>query len=64
MKAVNQSLEPHEQICKIVVTRDTWSIDNGLMTPTMKVKRNEVESRYGQLITQHAENRDKIGWQA
>jgi long-chain acyl-CoA synthetase len=64
MGIVNEKLEAHEQIAKCLIVSDLWTIENGLMTPTMKVKRNEVESRYGELITQHAENRDKIGWQA
>lgn len=64
MKAVNQSLEPHEQICKIVVTRDTWSIDNGLMTPTMKVRRNEIEKRYGELLAGlEADRKTQVYWE-
>ncbi len=40
---LNPSLEEYEQLEKAVVLRTGWSIENGLMTPTMKVKRNEVE---------------------
>lgn len=57
MDAVNSTLEAHEKIAKIVVVNDEWTIDNGLMTPTMKVKRNDVESRYEALIQQAAEDR-------
>ena len=63
MDAVNATLESHEQIAKILVVRDLWTIDNGLMTPTMKVKRNEVEARYKALLGQHAESREKLAWE-
>ena len=43
IEQVNPSLESFEQMKKVVVMRDAWTIENGLMTPTMKVKRNEVE---------------------
>jgi long-chain acyl-CoA synthetase len=45
------------------VLKETWSIDNGMMTPTMKVKRNEVEKRFLPLIEKHSKNRDKVGWE-
>lgn len=62
MDAVNTHLEPHEEIAKIVVVPETWTIDNGMMTPTMKVKRNEVEKRYLALLEQNAPGRDKVVW--
>ena len=64
MDAVNESLEDHEKVAKILVTRDTWTIDNGLMTPTMKVRRNEIEKRYGNWIQAMDQKRDvKLGWE-
>ena len=62
MDIVNATLEPHEEIAKILVVPETWTIDNGFMTPTMKVKRNEVEKRYADVINKEAENRNKIAW--
>jgi long-chain acyl-CoA synthetase len=64
MEEVNTTLEAHEAISKLIVTKDTWSIDNGLMTPTMKVRRNEVEKQFGDLIQASDKKRDlKIVWQ-
>jgi long-subunit acyl-CoA synthetase (AMP-forming) len=63
MEAVNATLEPHEAIGKIVVVKDTWTIDNHLMTPTMKVKRNEIEKRYGALIRAEGETRNAVSWE-
>ena len=43
IKAMNPSLEKHEKIEKVVIMKEDWSVDNGLSTPTMKVKRNSIE---------------------
>lgn len=64
MEAVNATLEPHEAIGKIVLVKDAWSIDNGLMTPTMKVKRPQVEQKYCDLIRKEGESRGKVSWEA
>jgi len=43
---VNASLDPHEQLDCLVVVTDPWTVDNGFITPTFKVKRNRVEEVY------------------
>ncbi len=64
MEAVNATLEPHEQIAKILIAKDAWTIDNGIMTPTMKVKRNEVEKRYMPLLQRHdGDYKTKVIWE-
>jgi long-chain acyl-CoA synthetase len=40
---VNPILEPFERIEKAVILKSEWTIENGLLTPSLKVKRNEVE---------------------
>ncbi|WP_043768628.1 AMP-binding protein [Algiphilus aromaticivorans] len=65
MQAVNAELEAHEAIAKLVIVDDEWSIDNGLMTPTMKVKRSQIEDRYADLIETAAADRGrKVVWEA
>ncbi len=43
IRDINPTLEHYEELKKAVVMKDAWTIENGLLTPTMKVKRNEVE---------------------
>lgn len=43
---LNPSLQSYERIEKVVILPEPWTVENGLMTPTMKVKRNELEKRY------------------
>jgi long-chain acyl-CoA synthetase len=46
LSAVNATLDPHEQLDCLVVVREAWSIENDLVTPTLKVKRNRIEAVY------------------
>ena len=45
LQETNEELENYEKLMKIVVMKDDWTIENGLLTPTLKVKRNEVEKQ-------------------
>ena len=46
LKAVNATLDPHEQMDCIVVMTEAWTVDNDLITPTFKVKRNRIEDAF------------------
>ena len=43
LSEINPTLESYETLEKAVVMKSDWTIENGLMTPSMKIKRNEVE---------------------
>lgn len=45
-KTVNATLDPHEQLQCIVVVTTAWTVDNDMITPTFKVKRNRIEDVY------------------
>lgn len=40
---INPDLESYEQLATAVIMKDDWTIENGLLTPSLKIKRNEVE---------------------
>ena len=52
LREVNGMLESHERLSTIYVVEDPWTIENGLLTPTMKIKRDQLEARYDELIRQ------------
>ena len=61
LKDVNAHLESHERMSHVVVVNDEWTTENGLLTPTLKVKRDVLEDRYRDLISRSADS--KIAWE-
>lgn len=43
---LNQKLGNWEQVKRIELTPEIWSVDNGMLTPTMKLKRKVIKERY------------------
>lgn len=41
---VNAGVAPHERLRMLVVSREPWTVENGLLTPTMKLKRARIEA--------------------
>lgn len=50
LEKTNGRLESHEKISHVIVAKDQWAIENGLLTPTLKIKRNLLEKKYAELI--------------
>ncbi len=50
LATVNAMLESHERLAHLFVVAEEWSIDNGLLTPTMKIKRDKLEQKYAEPI--------------
>jgi len=46
MQVINPKLDKHEKLHNIVVVAEDWTIENKLLTPTMKIKRNAIEKIY------------------
>ena len=45
-----KSFPGYAQVRKVTVAKEKWTIDNGLMTPTLKLKRNLIFDRYALAI--------------
>ncbi len=52
VKRVNAQLSPIERIRRTVVLEEPFTVENGLMTPTMKVKRRQVLETHRRLVAE------------
>ena len=50
LTALNSTLESHQKLDRIVVMPEEWTIENGLLTPTLKVKRHILEDKFRGVI--------------
>jgi long-chain acyl-CoA synthetase len=57
LNGVNAALDPHERLGCLVVMSEAWTIDNDLITPSLKVKRNRIE----ELFAKHYEAWSRMG---
>lgn len=63
LDSVNETLDPHEQLDFLVVVKDNWTVENGFITPTLKIKRNVVEAAYGPHLDAWYARRQPVIWQ-
>ncbi len=62
LKKVNAQLDPHEQLDCLVITAEAWSVENDILTPTMKVKRNKIEDVFAANYERWVGMRKKVLW--
>ncbi len=64
LRAINITLDPHEQLKCIVVTSIAWTVDNDVITPTFKVKRNRIEELYSAHYERWEASGREVVWQS
>ncbi|WP_223631163.1 AMP-binding protein [Pseudomonas atacamensis] len=63
LEEVNAALDKHERLHRLVVVKDYWAVDNGFLTPTLKIKRNVIEDRYGARFEEWSARSEAVLWQ-
>jgi long-chain acyl-CoA synthetase len=52
VERVNRGLSGVERVRKFALTAEAFSIENGELTPTLKIRRHEIRKRYGDVLEQ------------
>ena len=64
LEGVNAELDPFERVSMIVVADGPWTIGNGLITPTLKIRRSVVEDQYRRLFDQWTDQQSGVVWES
>ena len=51
LELVNIKVLRFQKISTIVIVKEPWTVENGLTTPTLKIKRNQVDKKYEENYT-------------
>lgn len=62
LEDVNRELPAHQRLKMIVVANEPWSIENGFLTPTMKIRRNRIESAVAFAVDQWYATGTTVHW--
>ena len=62
LQHLNAQLEAHERLSHFVLVREAWTVDNGCMTPTMKIRRNVLEARFADQLSE-LDAKQPLHWQ-
>jgi long-chain acyl-CoA synthetase len=62
LKDVNAELPDYERLQMLVVAPEPWSIENGLLTPTMKIRRGKIEAAVEPLVGNWYAGKTPVQW--
>ena len=57
---INSKLLGYQKISTFVVVKNPWTVENGLTTPTLKIKRNQIDKIYDSSFTNWHKDQEKV----
>jgi long-subunit acyl-CoA synthetase (AMP-forming) len=63
IKQINSNLAAYERMGALVIAKEDFSIENDLLTPTLKVKRNKVHHNYKDKLLGYCQQSELIIWE-
>jgi long-chain acyl-CoA synthetase len=62
LAVVNDTLDPHERLDRLIVISEPWTVENDLITPTLKVRRTSIEAQYARSYEGWARRNKVVVW--
>tara|TARA_A200000159_G_C7304881_1_gene331854 strand:- start:496 stop:1506 length:1011 start_codon:yes stop_codon:yes gene_type:complete len=63
LESVNSELFNYKRVSTIIICKDSWTPQNGILTPTMKIKRGNVDKTYLDKYEKWHNAEQKIIWE-
>ncbi len=62
LRDVNAQLADYEKLQMIVISVEPWTIENGSLTPTLKIRRNRIETNVAGRVEAWYASKSKVVW--
>ncbi len=63
LKAVNKDLPSYEKLQQVIICKEGWTIENLILTPTLKIKRNVLEDTFGKYLEKWFDSGKAVIWE-
>lgn len=63
LKEINEQLSSYEHLKAVVIVREPWGVDNGILTPTLKIRREALHHRYQAHYPEWFEKDQPVIWE-
>ena len=60
---INNKLDNYKKISKIIFVKEDWVPENGMTTPTLKIKRSKIDEQFSNQYSKWEKNDDKVIWE-
>lgn len=63
LKHINKELASYEKLQQVIVCKEGWTIENNVLTPTLKIKRNILEDIFGSRLEKWFDTGKSVVWE-
>ncbi|GAB3253389.1 AMP-binding protein [Larkinella harenae] len=63
LNTLNPDLHTYQRVKKAVIVKEPWTVANNMMTPSLKIKRKIIESRYRSHLSPWLERDETVIWE-
>ena len=63
LESVNKDQVSFRKVSTIVIMKEAWTPENGLCTPTLKIKRVKIDEKFMSKYKQWHENSEAVIWE-
>tara|TARA_B100000989_G_scaffold146383_1_gene109134 strand:+ start:16 stop:1689 length:1674 start_codon:yes stop_codon:yes gene_type:complete len=63
LEKVNKDLDGYKKIKKIIFVKDEWTPENGLVTPTLKIKRSKIDEKFSLKYNNWEKSDESVVWE-
>ena len=60
---VNEKLDNYKKISKIILVKEDWVPENGMTTPTLKIKRAKIDEKFSPMYTDWEKSEKTVIWE-
>ncbi|NVO06234.1 MAG: AMP-binding protein, partial [Rhodoferax sp.] len=62
LQGLNATLDAHERLDCLVLTTQPWTVESGMLTPTMKARRPRIEAHYAPSLAEWSHAGKRVLW--